>query len=98
MKEKFERLNKYPRLKQEIIFKLFDYLSNKANNRWWSYKGEFIYEDITYDLEVECQIDTLHTSPLFKYRNFFISHKQVVLDIDDVLSMELSEIARIKKQ
>lgn len=77
-KMKFERVKSMPRLKREIISYLFDFVARKETNRWWSYKGEFIYEGTTYDLECDCKYD----NQMFTYRNMHIQYKQEVIDLD----------------
>lgn len=75
----FERIQSMPRLKKEIISYLFQKVSRKPNNEWWHFKGEFSYEGRHYDLECDCKCD----NEMFTYRNLFIEHKQIVIDITD---------------
>lgn len=80
-KMKFERMKELPRLKQEIISYLFDFVARKPHSQWWQYKGEFKYEGEEYNLECECKYD----NQMFTYRNLFIEHKQQVIDVDDLV-------------
>lgn len=89
-KTKFERVKDMPKLKAEIVRYLFDFISRKPRDQWWHYKGEFKYDGHDYDLECDCRYDNV----MFTYRNLHISHKQVVIDVEDVLNMDLSEMAR----
>jgi len=84
-KEKFERIKQMPKLKQEIISYLFDQVARKPINRWWQYKGEFRYDGKDYNLECECKMD----NQVFTFRNLYIEHKQVVIDIDDMIKQGL---------
>lgn len=84
-KLKFERVKDMPVLKREIISYLFDYVARKPVGRWYKYQGEFKYDGKSYDLECECK----YQDQMFTYRHLYISHKQVVLDVDDVLKMDL---------
>ena len=84
-KLKFERVKDMPRLKQEIISYLFDFVARKPYGQWWKYKGEFKYEGQEYNLECDCMFD----QQMFTYRNLFIEHKQVVIDIDDMVKKGL---------
>lgn len=85
---KTERIKDLPRLKAEIISYLFDHVARKLRDRWYKYKGEFHYDGKTYDLECECKWD----NQMFTYRHMHISHKQVELDVNDVLEMDLSKL------
>ena len=80
-KMKFERSTDMCPLKKEIVSYLFDFVIRKQRDVWWQYKGEFKYEDETYNLECECKTDGI----VFSYRNLHIEHKQVVIDIDDMI-------------
>jgi hypothetical protein len=85
-KIKFERIKDMAPIKREIIRKIFEYLDRKRNSdQWWQYKGEFKYEDKEYTLEVEARLD----NHMLSYRNLFIEYKQVVIDIDDMVSKGL---------
>lgn len=77
-KMKFERKDQMCKLKKEIICYLFDEVARYPRDTWLKYKGEFKYEDKTYDLECECKRDDM----MFTYKNFHIEHKRVVIDID----------------
>ncbi len=57
MEEKLERIKNMPKLKQEIVSYLFEFVSRKPWGQWWKYKGEFIYEGQGYDLECEVKFD-----------------------------------------
>lgn len=74
---KFERVKSMPKLKQEIISYLFDFVSRKPHDQWWVYKGEFMYEGNSYLLECDCRMD----NQVFTYRNLHIEHKQEVVDL-----------------
>lgn len=78
--EKVERFKDIPYLKKDIIRYLFAQMENKARNRWWQYKGNFIYDGVTYNLECECKWD----NEVFTYRHMFIEHEQKVIDITDM--------------
>lgn len=82
---KFERIKDVPKLKAEIISYLFDYVSRKPRDQWYSYKGEFKYDGHEYNLECECKWD----NQVFTYRNMFIEHKQVEIDIEDMMAKGL---------
>lgn len=84
-KLKFERIKDMPKLKKEIISYLFDFISQKPQNQWWKFKGEFSYEDKTYELECDVRMD----NQMFTYRNLFIEHKQVVIDVDEMVKRGL---------
>jgi hypothetical protein len=77
-KMKFERVKSMPRLKREIISYLFDYIVRKGTDQWWNYKGEFIYDGTTYDLECDCRYD----NQMFTYRNLHIQYKQEVINLE----------------
>ena len=77
---KLERLKDMPQLKKEIVSYLFDFVSRKKWGQWWKYKGEFKYEGQSYNLECECMFD----NQMFTYRNMFIEHKQIVIDIEEL--------------
>ncbi len=89
-KMKFERVKEMPLLKREIISYLFDYMCRKPRDTWYSYKGEFKYEGREYNLECECRFD----NQMFTYKNLFIEHKQVIIDVNDVLEMDLRDLYR----
>lgn len=78
---KFERVNIMPRLKQEIVGHLFDFLARKRQGDWYKFKGEFKYDGVEYIIECECKTD----NQMFTYKNLFIEHKQIVIDVEDVL-------------
>jgi hypothetical protein len=80
-KMKVERITTMCNLKREIMSYLFEFVSRKKEGRWWKYKGEFIYDGKTYNLECECKYD----NSFFTYRNLHIEHKQVVIDIDEMV-------------
>jgi len=80
-KLKFERVKDMPKLKQEIISYLFDFVARKPYGKWWQYKGEFKYEGNAYNLECDCMFD----NQMFTYRNLFIEHQQVIIDVDDMI-------------
>lgn len=80
-KIKFERTKNMPKLKQEIISHLFDYVSKRQYDQWYKYTGEFKYEDKVYNLECECRMD----NQMFTYRNLFIEHKQQIIDLDQLV-------------
>lgn len=67
-------------LKREIISYLFNQVARRERDRWWTYKGEFKYEGETYNLECECRWD----NQVFTYRNMFIEHKQIEIDLSDL--------------
>ena len=77
-KIKFERLKNMPKLKQEIISYLFDYVARKRPGYWFDYKGEFKYDGVTYNLECKCKMD----NQMFTYKDLFIEHKQQIIDVD----------------
>lgn len=81
-KMKFERINQMPKLKQEIISYLFDFIARKPQSQWWHYNGTFKFDGKEYNLECDCKFD----NQMFTYKNLFIEHKQVVLDVEDVLA------------
>ena len=83
--QKFERMKAIPKLKQEIISYLFDFVARKPRDQWWQYKGEFKYDGNEYDLECDCKWD----NQVFTYRNMHISHKQQIIDVEDVMRLEL---------
>jgi len=78
---KFERVKDMPKLKQEIISYLFDYVARKNDGRWYAYKGVFKYDNHEYNIECECKMD----NQMFTYKNLFIEHKQVEIDIDEMV-------------
>jgi hypothetical protein len=82
---KFERMKSMPPIKREIISYLFDYVAKKPQDRWYKYKGEFKYDGKEYLLEAECRMD----NQVFTYRNMIIEHKQVVIDIDEMVQKGL---------
>jgi hypothetical protein len=84
-KLKFERMKQLPRLKQEIISYLFDFVARKPRDQWWRYKGEFKYDGKEYELECDCKYD----NQMFSYRNLHIAHKQEVIDVDDLAKQGL---------
>jgi hypothetical protein len=84
-KMKFERTSEMCQLKKEIISYLHDQMLRKERDRWWTYKGEFKYQGETYNLECDCKLDAM----LFSYKNLHIEHKQVVLDIDEMIQRGL---------
>ena len=84
-KMKFERKDQMCRLKQEIVMYLFDQISKRERDRWWSYKGEFKYEGETYNLECDVKYDNI----MFTYKNLHIEHKQRVLDIEEMVQRGL---------
>lgn len=86
-KMKFERMKDVCKLKQSIISYLFDYVARKERDRWYKYQGNFVYEGVTYDLECECKMD----NQMFTYRKMIISQKQITLDVEDVLKMDLNK-------
>lgn len=77
-----ERIKDMPRIKQEIIHYLFEQIARKPVDQWIKYKGEFAYEGVGYLLEADVRYD----NTMFTYRNLIIEHKQVVLDVEDVLA------------
>ncbi len=81
-KLKFERIKQMPKLKQEIISYLFDAVMRRRRDEWWHYKGEFKFEGKEYNLECDCKYD----NQMFTYKNLFIEHKQIVINVEDVLS------------
>ena len=81
MNEKIERFKDIPQLKREIIAYLFENMSRKERDRWFQFKGEFVYENVEYNLECECKWD----NQIFSYRNLFIEHKQQVIDVDELV-------------
>lgn len=83
-KMKFERIKSMPLLKREIVSYLFDFVARKPHSQWWHYKGEFKYDGREYDLECDCKYD----NQMFTYKNLHISYKQVVIDVEEVLSDE----------
>lgn len=83
--EKFEALDSMPLIKREIISHLFDFVSRKKQNQWWHYKGEFKYDGKEYLLECDCKMDNQN----FTYRNLMIEHKQVVIDVNDMIARGL---------
>lgn len=89
-KMKFERINQMPLLKREIIGYLFDFVGKKPRDQWWHYKGKFKYEGRTYELECDCKYD----NQMFTYRNLFIEHEQVILDVSDVLNVNINDLMR----
>lgn len=84
-KMKFERTREMCNLKKEIISYLFDQITRKERDRWWTYKGEFQYEGETYNLECDCKWDNI----LFTYKNLHIEHKQRVIDIEEMVARGL---------
>lgn len=82
---KLSSFKEEPLLKKEIIVYLFDHISRKTYGQWYKYKGEFKYEGQEYNLECECKMD----NEIFTYKNLFIEHKQVVIDIDDMVARGL---------
>ena len=80
-KLKFERIKHMPKLKQEIISYLFDYVARKRPGDWFKYVGEFKYDGVVYNLECECRMD----NQMFTYRNLFIEHKQQIIDVDQLV-------------
>jgi hypothetical protein len=84
-KMKFERTRDMCNLKKEIISYLFDQITRKERDRWWTYKGEFQYEGETYNLECDCKWDNI----LFTYKNLHIEHKQRVIDIEEMVQRGL---------
>jgi hypothetical protein len=78
---KFERTKEMCHLKREIICYLFDYVSRKKEGYWWHYKGEFNYQGKDYNLECDCKCD----GTMFTYRNLHIEHKQVEINIDEMV-------------
>lgn len=81
--EKVERFKDIAQLKKDIIRYLFAHMETKARNRWWQFKGNFVYEGMTYNLECECKWD----NEVFTYRNMFIEHEQKVIDITDMAGL-----------
>jgi len=81
-KKTLERMKSMPKLKQEIISYLFDFVSRKQGDRWWQYKGEFKYDGAEYNLECEVRMD----NQMFTYRNLYIEHKQRIIDVDDLVN------------
>jgi hypothetical protein len=84
-KMKFERIDDMCALKKEIISYLFDAVSRRMRDTWWTYKGEFQYQGETYNLECDCKWDNI----LFTYKNLHIEHKQQVIDIDEFVKRGL---------
>jgi hypothetical protein len=78
---KIERIKEMPQLKKEIISKLFDFVSGKKQNQWWQFTGEFEFDGAAYDLECKCMWDGV----MFSYKEFHIAHKQIVIDIEDLM-------------
>lgn len=76
-KMKFERKDQMCKLKQEIVCYLFDQVGRKPRDQWWKYKGTFVYEGKTYNLECDCKWD----NQMFTYKNLFIEHKQEIIDL-----------------
>ncbi len=81
MNNRLERFKHLPILKQKIIAHLFNEVSRYPRDRWHTYKGEFIYENKTYNLEATCKWD----NQMFTYKNFYIEHQQQVIDIDELM-------------
>lgn len=84
-KMKFERVKQMCPLKREIVSYLFDFVARKKDGRWWQYKGTFKYEGKEYNLECDCKYD----NQLFTYKNLHIEHKQVEIDIDEMVKAGL---------
>jgi hypothetical protein len=90
---KFESIKDMPQLKKEIIIYLFEFIARKKYDEWWHYAGEFKYDGKEYNLECDVKLD----NQVFSYKNLHIEHKQVVLDVDDVLNFDMRELARVKQ-
>lgn len=90
-KEKLERVINMPKLKAQIINYLFEFVTSKPRNQWWKYKGEFVYENVQYDLECECKWD----NEMFTYRHFYIGYKTITLDVEDVLNFDMRKLMEI---
>jgi hypothetical protein len=82
---KFERVNTMPRLKQEIIGHLFEFLSRKRQGDWYKFKGEFKYDGVEYLIECDCSMD----NQMFTYKNLLIEHKQQVIEVDELVKQGL---------
>lgn len=78
---KFERVKTMPRLKQEIIGHLFDFLSRKRFGDWYKFNGEFKFDGVVYNIECECKMD----NQMFTYKNLYIEHKQQIIDVDQMI-------------
>ena len=79
-KETTARLKSMPKLKQELISFLFNFVSRKRRNQWYKFKGEFGYDGTSYILEAEVKMD----NQMFTYKNLLIEHKQKVIDIGEL--------------
>ena len=78
---KLERMKDYPKLKQEIISYLFDWLSkNGKRDEWYKYVGKFEYEGEPYELECECRRD----NEVFSYRKLHICRPTQIIDVHDM--------------
>ncbi len=78
---KIDNLKEWPKIKQEIIGYLFEQLSRKPYDNWYSYKGKFEYEGKRYDLECECKLDR----QVFSFRNLHIAHETQIIDVDQLV-------------
>lgn len=78
---KFERTKQMCPLKQEIISYLFDYVARHPRGQWYRYKGDFNFDGKSYELECDCMWD----NEMFSYRNMHISHKQIEIDVDELV-------------
>jgi len=82
-----EKMKDMPQLKQDIVVFLFDKISNLPRDKWHHFECELKYDDIVYDLSCDCSRD----ETMFSYRNLNISHKQIVIDVDDMMRRGLLE-------
>lgn len=87
---KFEKIKEVPLLKRHILLAMWEDVKHvRDDDKWRDYKQEFKFEGKAYVFECQFKIRSIKEKLHLTYRHFHIEHKQIILDIDDMVKKGL---------